>query len=72
VSIDYYSIRNERHPVHAEALAWVNALVLDLKLQLLGEESQMSAPITMERLSEWHGKHARDVEQCKEERWVLR
>lgn len=56
-------------PLHADALAWIDALVLDLKLQLLGAPEQMSAPITMERLGQWHGdkKHRRDIERCKDE-----
>ena len=54
-------------PLHADALAWVDRLVLDMKLSLIGEPDLQSAPITIERLSEWHGKQRRDVERCKED-----
>lgn len=54
-------------PQHAEALAWIDRLVLDMKLSLIGEPNLQSAPITIERLSEWHKKVRRDVERCKED-----
>lgn len=49
----HLSIQDEaRYPRHPAVIKWVNDLILDLKLIELGEEPH--APITMERLSEWH------------------
>lgn len=44
-------------------MSWVNALLIDLKLQMLGREPH--APITMERLDEWHKQHFQDLNQCR-------
>jgi hypothetical protein len=57
--------RLDMGPVHEEAMYWVNALVLDLKLQLLGQPP--NKPIDMTRLDEWR-KHQNDLEHCKERR----
>lgn len=46
---DYLDTR----PVHEEAVIWVDQLILDLKLQLLGE--QPAHPIDMTRLEQWAG-----------------
>lgn len=40
-----------RIPRHENVVHWVNQLVIDLKLQLAGE--QLHEPITAERLAEW-------------------
>jgi hypothetical protein len=55
--------RLDTRPLHDEAAHWVNQLILDMKLQLLGE--QPHRPIDMTRLDEWL-KHRNDLEQCKE------
>ena len=49
--------------LHSEAMMWVDAIVIDLKAQLLGYPS--SELVTMDRLNEWH-KHRRSLEQCRE------
>lgn len=48
-----YSIRahETRMPKHMDLELWVNNLVMDLKLQLIGE--QPVQPVTLERLQEW-------------------
>jgi len=51
-----------RWPIHSEAIGWVNRLIIDLKLQLMGHEPR--APITCERLNEWD-KLRQDVERCR-------
>jgi hypothetical protein len=55
--------RLDTRPLHDETAHWVNQLILDLKLQLLGQ--QPNRPIDMTRLDEWL-KHRNDLEQCKE------
>lgn len=55
--------RLDTRPAHEDAIWWVNDLVRDLKLQLLGE--QPAHPIDMTRLEQWR-KHANDLERCKE------
>lgn len=50
-------------PRHQDATRYVDDLILDLKLQMLGYKPRN--PITMERLHEWHQKHARDLDECK-------
>ena len=47
---------------HAEAMTWVNQLIIDPKHQMLGELPWQR--ITMERLNEWH-RHYRDLDQCR-------
>lgn len=60
---DYLDFR----PLHDDAVHWVNDLILDLKLQMLGEQPRK--PIDMTRLEQWQ-RYARDLEQCKERvRW---
>jgi hypothetical protein len=55
--------RLDTRPLHDETMHWVNALVLDLKLQLLGQPP--NKPIDMTRLDQW-SKHRNDLERCKE------
>lgn len=55
--------RLDTRPAHEDAVQWVNRLVLDLKLQALGQPP--NAPIDMTRLNEWL-KHRNDLERCKE------
>jgi len=50
------------HPRHLAAMQWMNALVLDLKKQLLEHEHE---PITIERLNQFD-QHYRDLEQCRD------
>jgi hypothetical protein len=50
-------------PKHAEALIWVNELVMDLKLMLDGR--QMIQGITPARLAEWEALRE-DVRKCRE------
>jgi hypothetical protein len=47
---------------HPEVISYVTRLVIDLKLQLAGEEHD---PITPERLAEW-AKHRAELELCVE------
>lgn len=51
-------------PVHDKEIFWLNQLILDLKLQLIGHENQMSALITMERLNEFSDIR-RELYQCR-------
>ena len=46
---------------HSEAVGYFNLLLIDLKLQNLGEEYE---PITMERLEEGT-RHIRDIAECQ-------
>lgn len=48
---------------HFDIMMWINALIIDLKLELQGKEHE---PITAERLAEWDEKHSRDLERCRE------
>ena len=50
---------------HAEAILYINRLVIDLKLQLGGVHEEERA-ITVERLEEW-AKNRRELEQCYDE-----
>ena len=55
---------NIREPMiqnHSKAVGYFNQLLIDLKLQALGEKHE---PITMERLEEGT-KHVRDVAGCQ-------
>lgn len=54
----------ETRPKHAEETEWMNELIIDLKLQLLGEAPRQ--PITMERLDEWNEVVARKLSRCRE------
>jgi len=54
----------ETRPKHMEETEWMNELVIDLKLQLLGEEPRR--PITLDRLDEWHEVVARKLDRCRE------
>ena len=47
---------------HGDAIAYFNALILDLKKQFLGHSS--AQPITMERLNEG-SKHIGDLMACR-------
>lgn len=49
---------------HDKAVQFVNELVLDLKLQLLGRRPH--DPITFDRLDEWHKVHAHQLLSCRE------
>jgi hypothetical protein len=54
-------------PKHENVISWVNQLVIDLKLQLLGEPP--NEPITPERLAEWselRRQLERDVQRWEE------
>jgi hypothetical protein len=55
-------ITESRYPKHPEAISYINRLVIDLKLQLAGEEHD---PITPERLAEW-ARHRVELELCTE------
>ena len=55
--------RLDTRPRHEDVMWWVDQLILDLRLQLLGE--QPFAPIDMTRLDEWR-KHRNDIERCNE------
>lgn len=55
--------RLDTWPSHDEAVHWVSDLVLDLKLQLLGE--QPKHPIDMTRLDQWR-KHRNELERCRQ------
>lgn len=48
-------------PNHPEAVQFFNRLIIDLKLQSLGQEHD---PITAERLDE-ASKHIRDISACE-------
>ncbi len=48
---------------HDSQLAWMDALVLDLKKRLLALEAE---PITMQRLDEWAHKHRPELDRCTE------
>jgi hypothetical protein len=48
---------------HWQAIVWMNGLIMDLYLQLLGHEP--ARPIDEERLKEW-SDHRKDLERCKE------
>ncbi len=50
-------------PSQSDAISYLNCLIIDLKLQLLGQEP--SEPITIERLNEWSATHRGDLERCK-------
>lgn len=49
---------------HALAISYVNNLLIDLRLIILGQEAV--EPVTMERLDEWWHKHRKDVGRCKD------
>jgi hypothetical protein len=57
---------NIREPVgmckHDAAIFWINALMVDLKLRIVGQEP--TAPMTMERLDEFNA-HYNDLMRCK-------
>ena len=55
--------RLDTRPAHADAIRWINQLVLDLKLQALGQSP--NHPIDMTRLDQWR-TYANDLERCKE------
>lgn len=46
---------------HSLAILFVNQLIVDLKLQQMGQPPH--EPITMERLNEW-AEYRRDLENC--------
>lgn len=50
-------------PLHTEVIIWVNMLIIDLKLQALGQ--QPNAPIDMTRLNQW-AAYRMDLEACKQ------
>ncbi len=56
-------IVDRRLPKHPAAISYVNALVIDLKKQLLGYPVE---PLTMERLDEWTQVHCRSLSECTE------
>ena len=55
--------RSDTWPRHDNALQFVNDLILDLKLQVLGQPP--NKPIDMTRLQEWT-KHRANLEQCQD------
>ena len=50
-------------PKHGEAIRFVNDLVIDLKLQLLGRAPR--GAITMERMQEWERIHMPELDRCR-------
>lgn len=56
-----YIVDEQGINIHDKELMWLNALMIDLKLQLLGKEHQ---PITLERLAEWNPLHS-SLNECK-------
>lgn len=61
---------NNRIPKHLEEARWVTDLIIDLKLQLVGEPPFQ--PITMERLNQW-SDHVRDgLDNCTEYIGIMR
>lgn len=48
---------------HDDAISWVNQLITDLKVAMVGE--QPIDPITKKRLSQWK-EHRADLEHCRE------
>jgi hypothetical protein len=53
----------ETRPKHAEEFDWMNDLIIDLKLQMLGEEPRH--PVTIERLGERHEVVAQKLNRCR-------
>ena len=57
----------DHSPLHDEAIIWLNMLIIDLKLQALGQPP--NAPIDITRLNQW-SQYRQELEQCKERiRW---
>jgi hypothetical protein len=54
---------------HNEAVGFFNRLIIDLKLQNLGQEP--TEPITAERLNE-ASKHIRDIQSCQRPARIVR
>lgn len=48
--------------LHFEAIGWINALMIDLKLRISGQEP--TAPMTMERLDAF-GAHYENLMCCR-------
>ena len=55
--------RFDTHPLHEVTMRWLDQLVFDMKLQLLGEQPEY--PIDMTRLEQW-ARYRNELERCKE------